>query len=285
MTDQQSNHSRGEAEPVDIAGDVAHPARVYDYVLGGDGHFAADRKAADDAAAAGRGGLDHARAAVHANQAFLLRTVTYLVRDLGVRQLLNVGASIPTAVDTVHELAQRIAPDSRIVYVNDDPVVLAHAHTLRRSGPQGAADYINADPRDPRTILEQAEHTLDLGQPTGVILASILHHICDTNDPHKIVARYVDALAPASYLLASHLTSDIMTDEVTEAARRLNEQPGFTLVPRSQAEIARFFEGLDLVPPGLVLIDRWHSPAVPPPAPHPLPIPFYGAIGRKSEQR
>jgi hypothetical protein len=267
-------------EPIDIAGAVAHPARVYDYVRGGNDHFAADRETAEFAAAAGSGGIDHARAAVHANQAFLTRAVTYLAGDAGVRQFLEIGTSTPTA-DNTHEIVQRIAPESRVVYANDDPVVLAHAHTLRKSTPEGAAAYVDADPRDPESILHKTQATLDLCQPVGIILVAILHHVCDNHDPYGIVARFVDAVPSGSYLVISHLTSDIMADEVTEAARRINEQPGFTLILRTHAQISRFFDGLEMVPPGLVPVDQWHPPASAPPPPENWPTPFFGAVGRK----
>lgn len=277
---ERRKRSDPKPELIDIAAEVAHPARVYDYVRGGNDNFEADRKTADFAAAAGAGGIDHARAAVLANQAFLTRAVTYLARDAGVRQFLEIGTVMP-AEDTTHEIAQRIAPDSRVVYANDDPVVLAHAHTLSSGTPQGAAAYVDANPRDPETILEKANATFVAGEPVAVILVAILHHVDDSDDPHGIVTRFMDAVPPGSYLVISHLTNEIIADEVTEAAERINQMPGFTLILRTHAQISAFFDGLDLVPPGLVAVTDWHPPSMPPPPPEPWPTPFYGAIGRK----
>ena len=172
-----ARHTPGERrqsqpEPIEIAHDVAHPARVYDYVRGGDDNFTADREVADFAVAAGSGGFDHARAAVQANQVFHARAVTYLAGEAGIRQFLEIGAGIPTEENT-HEIAQRIAPESRVVYADDDPVVLAHAHTLRKSASKGATAYVNANPRDPDTILRQAQDVLDLDQPIAIVIVAL----------------------------------------------------------------------------------------------------------------
>src|SRR5262245_9050996 len=271
---------KSRPEPIEIAHDVAHPARVYDYVRGGDDNFTADREVADFAAAAVSGGFDHARAAVQANEAFHARSVTYLAREAGIRQFLEIAAGIPTDENT-HEIAQRIAPESRVVYADDDPVVLAHAHTLRKSASKGATAYVNANLRDPDAILQQAQTVLDLGQPVAVVIAAILHHIPEEDDPYHIVARFVDAVPSGSFLVISHLTSDIIANEVTEAARRINEQPGFTLVLRTHDQICRFLDGTEPLPPGLVPVDRWHAPGSPPPPPGDWPTPFYGAVARK----
>ena len=168
-----------------------------------------------------------------------------------------------------------------MVYADDDPVVLAHAHTLRKSAPKGATAYVNASPRDPDTILRQAQTVLDLDRPLAVVIVAILHHIREEDEPYRIVARFVDAVASGSFLVISHLTSDIIANEVTEAARRINEQPGFTLVPRTHDQICRFLDGTEPLPPGLVPVDGWHAPASPPPPPGDWPTPFYGAVARK----
>jgi S-adenosyl methyltransferase len=278
--DTPGERRQSQPEPIEIARDVAHPARVYDYVRGGDDNFTADREVADFAAAAGSGGLDHARAAVQANQAFHSRAVTYLAGNAGIRQFLEIGTGIPTDGNT-HEIAQRIAPQSRVVYTDDDPVVLAHAHTLRKSTPTGATAYVNADPRDPDTIIGQAQTILDLDQPIAVLIVAILHHIREEDDPYSIVARFVNAVPSGSFLVISHLTSDIIANEVTEAARRINEQPGFTLVLRTYDQICRLLDGTEPLTPGLVPVDRWHAPGSPPPPPGEWPTPFYGAVARK----
>jgi S-adenosyl methyltransferase len=267
-------------DEIDIAPEVAHPARVYDYALGGHDNFAVDRDTVDHAAAVESRGIDHTKAAVQADHAFLARSVTYLTADVGIRQFLDIGPGTPTA-DTTHEIAQRLAPESRIVHANDDPLVLAHAHTLRRSTPGGSAAYIHADVRDPDAILERARATLDFDAPIGIVLVAILHHIDDHDDPHGIVARFVDAVPPGSYLVVSHLASDVDVEEIVEAARRVNEQPGFVLRLRTHAEITRFFDGVELLPPGVVTADRWHPPEAEPPPPDPWPIPFCVGVGRK----
>jgi hypothetical protein len=265
---------------IDIAGDVAHPARVYDYVRGGSDNFESDRTTVEFAVAASSGGIDHARAAVLANQAFLRRALTWLVREAGVRQFLEIGTIMPDE-DTTHEVVQAIAPESRVVYANDDPVVLAHAHALSRGTSEGAATYVDANPRDPETILEGARATFVPGEPVAVILVAILHHVDDGDDPHRLVRRFMDAVPPGSYLVVSHLTNEIIADEVTEAAERINKLPGFTLILRSHEQISAFFGGLELVPPGVVAVTEWHGPSTPPPPPEPWPTPFYGALGRK----
>jgi hypothetical protein len=206
--------------------------------------------------------------------------VTYLARDAGIRQFLEIGTGIPTEGNT-HEIAQRIAPESRVVYTDDDAVVLAHAHSLKKSTPEGATAYVDASPRDPDTILREAQTVLDLDQPTAVVIVAILYHIREEDDPYSIVARFVSAVAPGSFLVISHLTSDIIANEVTEAARRINEQPGFTLVLRTHDQICRFLDGTEPLPPGLVPVDRWHAPGSPPPPPGDWPTPFYGAVARK----
>jgi hypothetical protein len=278
--DDQSGRGAPPARPVEIAGDVAHPARVYDYVLGGKDNFAADRQTAEQVAAAAAGGLDRARAAAEANKAFRARAVRYLVAEAGIRQLLEVGTGVPDAENT-HEIAQRVAPESRVVYVDDDPVVLANAHVLRKSTPEGAADYVYGDVRDPEGILTQVPATLDLAQPVAILFVGILNHVTESDDPYGIVGRLLDAMSPGSHLVVSHLTSDVMADEVTNAAKLINEQPGFKLVPRTRDEVARFFDRLELVEPGVVLIDQWRPDEGTPAPSEEWPAPFYGAVGRK----
>jgi hypothetical protein len=269
------------ARAVEVAGDVAHPARVYDYVRGGKDNFDADRKTAEHAAAAGSGGLDHARAAVDTNQQFLARAVRYLVSEAGVRQFLDIGTGIP-GDDNTHEIAQELAPESRVVYVDDDAVVLANAHVLRKSTPEGATAYVDGNPREPDKILARVPETLDLTKPVAILLVGILYHVTDDEDPYGIVRRLLDAVPAGSHLVISHLTADILTDEVREAAKRINEQPGFNLVLRSHDEVLRFFAGLEVVEPGVVPVDRWRpDPDTPPPSEE-FPTPFYGAMGRKA---
>ena len=183
---------------------VAHPARVYDYWLGGKDNFAADREAAERVLAVSPG----LRFRVRANRAFLARSVRYLAADAGIRQFLDIGTGIPSANNT-HEVAQSVAPDARIVYVDNDPIVLVHARALLTGTEQGATAYIEADLRDTADILAQAARTLDFSQPVAIMLLGILHLISDSEDPYRIVAQLVDAVPPGSYLAISHPAIDI----------------------------------------------------------------------------
>ncbi|HEY8527976.1 MAG TPA: SAM-dependent methyltransferase [Acidimicrobiales bacterium] len=268
-----------DARPVEIDGSTARPARVYDYVAGGRDNFSADRRVAEHAAAAyGEVGLDLAKEAVKADREFLVRAVRYLVAEAGIRQILDIGTGIPHQ-DNLHEIAQRLAPESRVVYVDDDAVVLAHAHRLRRSTPQGRTAYIDADLRQPDKVLGRVPETLDLAQPVAVTLFGTLHHVCDEDGPHELVRRFVDAVPSGSYLALSHITNDVLTEAVDEAARRINETgTGFRLRVRGRADVLRFFDGLELVEPGLVTPDEWRHDD--PPA-RDWEVPYYVGVGRK----
>src|SRR5580765_1029078 len=191
-------------EGVTVDTSVAHPARVYDYWLGGKDNFAAYREAAERVLAAAPG----LRYRVRANRAFLARATRYLAAEAGLRQFLDIGTGIPAAGNT-HEVAQRVAPDARVVYVDNDAIVLLHAEALLRSTPEGATDYVQADLRDPGTILDRAAALLDFGQPVAVMLLGVLHLIQDDEDPWAIVARLMAAMPPGSYLTVSHPAIDI----------------------------------------------------------------------------
>jgi hypothetical protein len=232
---------------------VAHIARVYDYWLGGKDNYAADRKAGDAALEA----FPYIAGGVRANRAFLARVVRYLAGEAGIRQFLDIGTGIPTANNT-HEVAQAVAPDSRVVYVDNDPIVLAHARALLTSSPQGATAYLDADFRDSDTILAHARQTLDFSQPIAIMLIAILHLIDDDADPHAAVAKLVAAVPPGSYLAISHLSSDIMASAARTAAHdRLRELMHEKQTLRNREEVASFFTGLEMVEPGLVPITQW----------------------------
>jgi hypothetical protein len=237
--------------PFDVT--VAHQARVYDYMLGGKDNYAADRAAAEATIKVNPELVPSA----HANRAFLGRVIRYLAAEAGVRQFLDIGTGIPTAGNT-HQVAQEVAPESRVVYVDYDPVVLAHARALLNSHEAGATEYIDADLRDTRTILEQAAELLDFTRPVAVTLISILHAIPDGDDPHAIVARLLGAVPPGSYLAISHMGSDLMAPETlreTDEIWKRTSQQQYT--PRSREQVARFFDGTDLVAPGLVRVEEW----------------------------
>jgi hypothetical protein len=253
----------GEADDVLVGGNgrpafdvsVAHQARIYDYWLGGKDNYAADRKAAEEAAAAYPGVVTGARA----NRQFLARAVRHLAADAGIRQFLDLGTGIPTANNT-HEVAQAAAPESRVVYVDYDPVVLAHARALLASNSEGLVDYLDADVRDTDAILEQASRTLDFSRPVAVMLIAILHAIGDDDDPYQIVAKLMDAMPPGSYLALSHVASDIDPEQIAAATARLNQlsRQHFTL--RDHAHVLRFFDGLELLEPGLARVEEWRAP-------------------------
>jgi hypothetical protein len=267
--------------PAEIDLDIAHASRIYDYLLGGATNFEVDREMAETVfGSVYEGGLDSARADVQANRAFLGRTVQHLAAEAGIGQFLDIGTGIPTE-DNVHEVAQRIAPSARIVYVDYDLIVQAYARHLLQSTPEGATAYLTADLREPEKILEEAKATLDFEQPIGLMLVGILHVIPDADDAHGIVARLLAALPSGSHLVISHLANDINPKEMAEVARRLDGRTRETFFLRGHAEIARFFNRLDLLDPGVVPIDEWRPLQPRPDRPEQRAIPIYGAVGRK----
>jgi hypothetical protein len=259
-------------EPLSYDASIAHPARTYDYWLGGKDNYEADREAGDIVIAT----MPSILPTVRANRAFLRRAVEYLAREAGIRQFLDIGTGLPTA-DNTHEVAQQIAPESRIVYVDNDPIVLAHSRALLTSTPQGATAYIQADARDPAAILREAAETLDFSQPVAVMMLAIMHLIADPL-PEEIAAAIVDALAPGSYLTITAATRDIDTERMTRAAGQFNtHRVAVQFHPRTHAEISRYFTGLELIEPGLVSLAQWRAT----PSPDVGQIPWYGGMGRK----
>jgi len=250
---------------------VAHPARVYDYWLGGKDNFAADREAAEQVIAANPNVLP----GVRANRAFLGRAVRYLAGEAGVRQFLDLGTGLPTAENT-HQVAQATAPDARVVYADNDPMVLTYARALLTSTPEGATAYLQADIRDTDDVLAAAAETLDFSQPVAVMALMILQYVPDDDDPWDIVRRLLDPLAPGSYLTVSDTVRDIDTGRVTEGTARLNQRMGPTqLTLRSRPEFERFFSSLEMVEPGIVPLPEWRGPG------SEYAIPCYAGMGRK----
>jgi S-adenosyl methyltransferase len=241
--------------PPEINTGTAHSARVYDYWLGGKDNFAADRQVGDEIMAA----IPSAPLLARENRAFLRRAVRYLAKEAGIRQFLDIGTGIPTAGNT-HEVAQAVAPDSRVVYVDNDPIVLAHARALMDCGPAGATAFIQADLRQPGKILADPElhRIVDMDKPVALMLIAILHFFTDGDGPQDIVASLVDALPPGSYLTVTNLTADFMDPEQAAKATEAGQRGGITYVPRSEAEVAAFCTGLDLVDPGVVPMQAWH---------------------------
>jgi hypothetical protein len=267
-------------QPVDLQTDRPHPARVYDFLLGGKDNFAADRAAAE----AGLRANPNSRIPPRENRAFLGRAVRYLAREAGIRQFLDIGTGIPTSPN-VHEIAQEIDPSARIVYVDNDPIVLAHARALLRSGPVGQTAYVDADVRDVDGILGSAEvqETLDLDRPIGLLLIAIMHFIGDSDDPRGVVERLVAALPSGSYLALSHLTGDF-DPAAWEGVAAVYRRSGVTLQVRTLDQVTRFFDGLQLVEPGVVSLPAWHpdpAEAGPGGPPSDAAVSVYGGIARK----
>jgi hypothetical protein len=263
----------GPERPLATYASVAHVARVYDYFLGGKDNFAVDREAAEQAMRINPDIVSTARA----NRAFLIRATSYLVAQAGIRQFLDIGTGMPTN-SNIHEVAQSIAPESRIVYVDHDPIVLTHARALLSSVPEGATDYIEADLREPGKILAEAAQTLDFSRPVAIMLIAILHLILDRDDPYDLVSQLVNAVVPGSYVVISHVASDIDTGAMISMANRLNELMAQQAVPRTHREVAAFFAGLDLLEPGLVRVPEWRPASVTDSA---VRAQMWGAVGRK----
>ena len=266
--------ARDTGVPAEIDTSVAHQARIYDYWLGGKDNFAADREAAKQAAAA----YPPILRGVRAQRAFLARAVGYLAAEAGIRQFLDIGTGIPTANNT-HEVARAAAPGARVVYVDNDPLVLAHARALLTGVPGEATTYLDEDAREPDKILAGAAALLDFGQPIAVLLIGILQLIPDADDPHAIVARLAEAVPPGSWLAIYHPASDIDEQRVAEAVRRVNARTAGTTTLRTHAEILRFFDGLELLEPGLVQVQRWQPGSAAPDDGE--PIAAYAGLARK----
>ena len=278
MTDDQSTADPRDRKPAEIDPSVAHPARVYDYLLGGKDNYAADRAAAEMAYANYPGGLPGVRTHARAQRAFLGKAVHHLAGTAGIRQFLDIGTGIPTANNT-HEVAQRVAPQSRVVYVDNDPIVLAHARALLAGTPEGVTSYIDADLRDPQRIVREAGETLDFDQPVAVMLLGILHFFGDgEGGAYDTVSRLLDEVPSGSYLVIANLASDVLS-EMVEATRVLSEKMKEQVYPRTHAEVARFFDGLELVGPGVVQVHRWQPD--PTTVAAGADIPVHCGVGRK----
>ena len=262
--------------PPELNVGAAHPARVYDYWLGGKDNFAADRAVGDAIMAE----IPSVPQLTRDNRAFLGRAVHYLAAEAGIRQFLDIGTGIPTAGNT-HEVAQSAAPDARVVYVDNDPIVLAHARALMTSDPAGATAFILGDFREAGRILADPalRQTLDFGQPIALMLIAILHFFTDDENPQSIVSALVDALPSGSYLAISNLTQDFMDPDRAARATQAGLQGGITYVSRTQAGVAAFFDGLDLVDPGVVPMQLWRPDGGPGAAPDGPTA--YAAVGRK----
>ncbi|MBF6059628.1 SAM-dependent methyltransferase [Nocardia terpenica] len=265
-----------EIAPPGIDVTKPHPARRYDYWLGGKDNWEADRESADMVA----GAFPTVQFAALENRNFLRRVVTFLAGEAGIRQYLDIGAGLPT-VGNVHEIAQDIAPASRIVYVDNDPIVAIHARSLLDSAADGRTAYVEADVRDPEDILSRPEviETLDFTRPVALILAAVMHFVVDEERPYEKVRRLSDALPSGSYLVMSHATSDHLTEEELVESEEANQRSGIPFQLRSTAEFSRFFDGYELVPPGIGSIMTWRPEGW---KAHPRPeaVSMLGAVAR-----
>lgn len=233
---------------------VAHPARVYNAWLGGKDNCEADR----DVAALVVHHRPHAVVAARENRRFLARVVRYLAQCHGIRQFLDIGSGLPGPGNT-HEVAQQVDVWSRVVYVDNDPVVVAHARALTASTREGCCDFVHADLRDPGYLLRQAARTVDLSLPVAVLLLAVLHFVADADGPEGVVAELAGALAPGSCVAISHLTADFAPDAVGGGVEAYNKLVPTAIFPRSHRQVSGLLAGMSLVAPGVVPISEWRS--------------------------
>jgi hypothetical protein len=263
-------------EPPQIDTSKAHAARVYDYILGGKDNYPPDREAAEQLIKA----TPSAQLSVRQNRLFLHRVARYLAAEEGIGQFLDIGTGIPTSPN-LHEIAQRINPAARVVYVDNDPIVLAHAHARLTSAPQGQVAYIHADMRDPEAILTAPDltATLDLSQPVALLILSTLHLITDADEARELLRRYVTPLPPGSFLALSVSTNDYIS-ATGEAALSVLRTHGISVLARTHAEVTALFDGLELIEPGIVLVNQWRPDADTPEA-HVSEVGLYCGVARK----
>ncbi|MEV5827082.1 SAM-dependent methyltransferase [Spirillospora sp. NPDC052242] len=251
MTNGDFPWAEAENELSEIDTSVPHSARIWNYWLGGKDNFPVDQAAGDEYVRTFPGILDIARL----TRGFLKRSVRFLAGEAGIRQFLDVGTGLPT-VDNTHEVAQRVAPDAKVVYVDNDPLVLAHAHALLTGTPEGATDYVDADMHVPEKILEAAERTLDLSRPVGLTFMGVLGHVTDDDEARRIVGALMDGLAPGSHLAVCDGYA-VASPEFAAAQQGYDEGGSVPYKLRDGEQIATFFAGLELLPPGLVAVSEW----------------------------
>ncbi|GAA1256235.1 SAM-dependent methyltransferase [Sphaerisporangium rubeum] len=250
----ESTPTSGPQQPTKIDPTVAHSARVWNHWLGGKDNFAADRQVGDQILKVMPALVDSARA----DRAFLGRAVRHLTAEAGLRQFLDIGTGLPTASNT-HEVAQSVAPECRVVYVDNDPIVLTHARALLVGTPEGATDYIEADIRDTTTVLDRARETLDFTEPVALMLLGVLNFIPDDAEAAAIIRRLLDAVPSGSHLAVAHPTAEVHAEAMHEAVRQWNAAGSAPMVLRSPTQISRWFDGLDLLEPGVVSCSQWRA--------------------------
>ncbi len=262
----------GDGSPT-IDPTVPQSARVWNYWLGGKDYYSADRVAGDEGLTTLPDIADGARA----ERAFLIRVVRHLVTEAGIRQFLDIGTGLPTMNNT-HEVAQALAPESRIVYVDNDPLVMAHAQALLTSTPEGVTDYIEADLRDPETILTKSAQTLDFSQPIGLMLLGVVNHVVDTDLSYAVVARLLEALPTGSFLALTHSTAEVHGEPMLQVMREMNERGSTPITARTREEIKRYFDGTELLEPGVVSCSLWRNE--PTDLGEPAEVYLFGGLGR-----
>ncbi len=272
MSDNSHTPVQERTPPANTA--VAQSARFWNYLLGGKDNYAVDREVAEQILAV----IPSFRDTVRAERRFLVRAVRYLAGSAGIRQFLDIGTGLPTANNT-HEVAQAAAPESRIVYVDNDPIIMAHARALLTSTQQGKTDYVEADLREPDAILREAARTLDFTRPVGLMLLGILNFITDADEAHAIVDRLLDALPSGSHLVMSHPTADVDGEAMKKAMRLWNKSGAAPIVARSRQELIRFFDGLELLEPGVVSCSLWRPDGAE--LGVPVELFHFSAVGRK----
>jgi hypothetical protein len=272
MTGSGSGRNQ-ESVNMDIDTSTPQSARIWNYWLGGTDNYPVDRAAGDEVLAR----IPDIAEGARAQRAFLVRVVRRLVREAGIRQFLDIGAGLPT-LDNTHEVAQAAAPDCRVVYVDNDPLVLAHARALLTSTPEGATEYLHADLREPEAILAEAGRVLDFDRPVGLMLLGVVNHIMDSDEARSIVDRLVAALAPGSHLVLTHSTAEIHGEPMLEVMRELNERGGTPIRARTRQELIRFFDGLELLDPGVVSCSRWRPDPTSADAPE---VYLFGGVARR----
>jgi trans-aconitate methyltransferase len=255
---------------------VASPARIWNYWLGGKDNFAADREVAEAVMAV----LPTIPVMARATRQFLTQTVHLLAAEHGIRQFLDIGTGLPAASNT-HDIAQQVVPESRVVYVDYDPLVLSHARALLISGPEGRIDHVQADLRDTAAIVVRAAQTLDFSRPVAVLLLAVLHYIPDADGPYAVVRTLMDTVPTGSMLAIAHAANDIQPRHVAEAVRIYNEKSAESLTPRSCAEVSRFFEGLEPIGSGVQTSERWLASHAEPNSPI---LPCYFGVSRKPQR-
>ncbi|MFR9775415.1 SAM-dependent methyltransferase [Micromonospora sp. MS34] len=257
---------------------VPHPARRYDYWLGGKDNFAVDRRSGDAVAEA----YPAIRTTVIENRRFLHRATRHLAGTAGIRQFLDIGTGIPTSPN-LHEVAQGIAPEARIAYVDNDPIVLAHARALLSSTPEGATAYVDADLREPEKILAHPEvrATIDFDRPVGLMLVAVLHFLTDADDPYAITRRLVEALPSGSFLVISHATTDLVPRDIAATAAPVTTSSMIDMAFRSRDQFAAFFAGLELVEPGISPVTEWRPDDAPEQRRPAAQASMYAAVARK----